>query len=218
LGYDSRIRDRRGRFWKHKKLFTYLEVLTHARDLADALNYLHEEAFPGSMCLHRDLKPDNIGFTINGSIKLFDFGLARIVEGVIPNGDKTYQMSGETGSLRYMSPEVAQYHPYNNKADVYSYGIVLWELITRKKPYAGLSKAKFYEKVIQGGTRPVIPKKWPKELRALISECWSVDMKERPSFSEILPRLESLIAEETVKGEKGRSKIMKLVQRHSTWF
>jgi len=51
-------------------------------------------------------------------------------------------------------------------------GIVLWELITRKKPYAGLSKAKFYEKVIQGGTRPVIPKKWPKELRALISECW----------------------------------------------
>ena len=61
LGYDSRIRDRRGRFWKHKKLFTYLEVLTHARDLADALNYLHEEAFPGSMCLHRDLKPDNIG-------------------------------------------------------------------------------------------------------------------------------------------------------------
>lgn len=218
LGYDSRIRDRRGRFWKHKKLFTYLEVLTHARDLADALNYLHEEAFPGSMCLHRDLKPDNIGFTINGSIKLFDFGLARIVEGVIPNGDKTYQMSGETGSLRYMSPEVAQYHPYNNKADVYSYGIVLWELITRKKPYAGLSKAKFYEKVIQGGTRPVIPKKWPKELRALISECWSVDMKERPSFSEILPRLESLITEETVKGEKGRSKIMKLVQRHSTWF
>ena len=60
LGYDTRIRDRRRRFWR-KKQFPYLDVLRIARSLASALHYCHKEAVPGSMVLHRDLKPDNIG-------------------------------------------------------------------------------------------------------------------------------------------------------------
>lgn len=69
LGYDTRIRDRRRRFWK-KKQFSYLEVLSCARSMADAMAYCHESAIPGSMVLHRDLKPDNIGFTLDGTVKL----------------------------------------------------------------------------------------------------------------------------------------------------
>ena len=64
LGYDTRIRDRRRRFWR-KKQRSYTESLTHAKNIANALEYLHERAVPGSMCLHRDLKPDNIGERIN---------------------------------------------------------------------------------------------------------------------------------------------------------
>ena len=60
LGYDTRIRDRRRRFWR-KKQFAYLDVLRIARSIASALHYCHEQAIPGSMVLHRDLKPDNIG-------------------------------------------------------------------------------------------------------------------------------------------------------------
>jgi serine/threonine protein kinase len=67
--------------------------------------YCQEEAIPGSMVLHRDLKPDNIGFTLNGVVKLLDFGLAKIVENASAQSDDTYDMSGETGSLRYMAPE-----------------------------------------------------------------------------------------------------------------
>jgi serine/threonine protein kinase len=104
LGYDTRIRDRRRRFWK-KKPFSYAEVLICARSIADAMAYCQEEAIPGSMVLHRDLKPDNIGFTLNGVVKLLDFGLAKIVENASAQSDDTYDMSGETGSLRYMAPE-----------------------------------------------------------------------------------------------------------------
>lgn len=121
LGYDTRIRDRRRRFWK-KKSFSFVDVLTHARSLAAALAYLHGRAIPGCMVIHRDLKPDNIGFTLDGTLKVLDFGLARLVENSSPYSDQVYHMSGETGSLRYMSPEVADSRPYNHKADVYSFG------------------------------------------------------------------------------------------------
>ena len=63
LGYDTRIRDRRRRFWR-KKQFSYLDVLRCARSIADAMAYCQGEAIPGSMVLHRDLKPDNIGESI----------------------------------------------------------------------------------------------------------------------------------------------------------
>jgi serine/threonine protein kinase len=60
LGYDTRIRDRRRRFWR-KKQFAYLNVLKTARSIASAMEYCHEEAVPGGIVLHRDLKPDNVG-------------------------------------------------------------------------------------------------------------------------------------------------------------
>ena len=70
LGYDTRIRDRRRRFWR-KKQFAYLDVLRTARAIACAMQYCHEQAVPGSMVLHRDLKPDNIGEYLVGRDFLF---------------------------------------------------------------------------------------------------------------------------------------------------
>ena len=80
LGYDTRIRDRRRRFWRKKQL-PFLDVLRCARSLACAMQYCHEQAIPGSMVLHRDLKPDNIGFTLDGKVKLIDFGLCAKPQG-----------------------------------------------------------------------------------------------------------------------------------------
>lgn len=104
LGYDTRIRDRRRRFWR-KKNFSYSDVLKCARSIASAMTYCQQEAIPDCMVLHRDLKPDNIGFTLNGTVKVIDFGLAKIVEHGSVESTDTYEMSGETGSLRYMAPE-----------------------------------------------------------------------------------------------------------------
>ena len=99
LGYDTRIRDRRRRFWR-KNQFSYLDVLRCARSIADAMAYCQGEAIPGSMVLHRDLKPDNIGFTLSGQVKVLDFGLAHVLDNATPESSDVYEMSGETGSVR----------------------------------------------------------------------------------------------------------------------
>jgi hypothetical protein len=88
-----------------KPTFTYPVLLQRARDLADSLDYLHRRFFPGCTLIHRDLKPDNVGFTGDGVLKLFDFGLCTLVRNR-PNATDTYEMTGNTGSLRYMAPEV----------------------------------------------------------------------------------------------------------------
>jgi len=216
LGYDTRIRDRRRRFWKRRQM-SYIEVLVHASSLASAMAYLQTEAFPSCMVLHRDLKPDNIGFTLDGALKLIDFGLAKIVENATPDSDDVYRMSGETGSLRYMAPEVADNLPYNHKGDVYSFGIILWEMTAYKKPYEGFSREAFYRRVVKGGERPLIAKKWPKELSKLMQQCWSAMIEDRPTFDEIVTRLAN-IKEGLERGEKKKGIMGGLMDRHSTWF
>jgi serine/threonine protein kinase len=105
-----------------KPMLTHYEILNHARSLALALQYCHRHAVPDSMILHRDLKPDNIAFTSDGVLKLLDFGLAKEVLHASADSNCVHEMSGKTGSYRYMAPEVGQTKPYNHKADVYSYG------------------------------------------------------------------------------------------------
>lgn len=179
-------------FQKKKIKFSYSEILTYSHDLAEALNYIHERAIPNSLCIHRDLKPDNIGFTHDGKLKIIDFGLACVVDVSSASSDERYQMSGETGSFRYMAPEVAEHNPYNEKADVYSYGVILWEMMTKKKAYNNFTLNQFYKLVVKSGERPKIPKNWPTDFTCIIEECWSADIKKRPSFSEISGRLNSL--------------------------
>jgi len=223
LGYDTRIRDRRRRFWRKKQL-PYLDVLRCARSLARAMQYCHEQAIPGSMVLHRDLKPDNIGFTLDGKVKLIDFGLARMLENSDPTSNDKYEMSGETGSLRYMAPEVAEGLPYNHKADAYSFGIIFWEMNAGKRPFNGLSRDTFYEQVVHGGGRPHLSKKWPAELNKLVSDCWNVDVDVRPTFGQIVDRIDDLLTNEKggkhtkIGGKKTLRRLSGIIDRHSTWF
>lgn len=220
LGYDNRIRDRRRRFWSKKKM-SYMDVLKCARSLADALAYCHGRAIPNVMVFHRDLKPDNVGFTLDGTVKLIDFGLARIVENASVSNE-VYEMSGETGSLRYMAPEVADCQPYNQKADVYSFGIILWELVAFKKPYDGMNREEFYSRVVHGGERPMVTKKWPEDLKELMKSCWDAEVIQRPNFSDIVEILDSMAAGEKdgdTKKKRPKNKFVSaLIDRHSMWF
>jgi serine/threonine protein kinase len=181
-----------------------------------------------------------IGFTLDGTVKLLDFGLAKVVEHATIDCDEVYAMSGETGSLRYMAPEVAEGLPYNYTADVYSFGIVLWELNATKKPYEGLNRELFYERVVHGGERPPLGRKWPNELTSLISECWDADIFNRPKFRDIVVRIDSMLLKEKGGGKsishtngidykestehkeskprKFLPKISGMIDRHSTWF
>lgn len=136
-----------GKYIYPKQTFTFKKVLQHAYNLADALNHMHRGCHPGGTILHRDLKPDNVGFTSDGRIKLLDFGLCSCVHTSL-DSNVSYQMSGYTGSLRYMAPEVALKKPYNEKVDVYSFGVMLWQMASDDLPFDGLTRAEFMQEVV----------------------------------------------------------------------
>mmetsp|Transcript_10610 Transcript_10610/g.15796 ORF Transcript_10610/g.15796 Transcript_10610/m.15796 type:complete len:90 (+) Transcript_10610:270-539(+) len=88
------------------------------------MKFIHFDAFPGYHAIHRDLKPDNIVF-LDNTVKLMDFGLACLVP-QSTSSSTYYKMTGDTGTLRYMAPEVATHNPYNEKVDVYSFSLIVW--------------------------------------------------------------------------------------------
>ncbi|XP_064992023.1 serine/threonine-protein kinase STY46-like [Musa acuminata AAA Group] len=104
-------------------------------------------------------------------------------------------MTAETGTYRWMAPEVIEHKPYDHKADVFSFGIVMWELLTAKLPYEYLTPLQAAVGVVQKGLRPTLPKNTHPKLDELLHKCWQQDPAARPDFSEILEILQ-LIAKE----------------------
>jgi serine/threonine protein kinase len=104
-----------------------LEILLQ---IAAALAYLHEKNV-----MFRDLKPENVGFDIRGDVKLFDFGLAKILPGNSDPYEDSYKMS-IAGTPRYMSPEILCQSQCNLKADVYTFSMVMWEVLSLERPFS----------------------------------------------------------------------------------
>ena len=145
---------------------------------------------------------------MDGTLKVFDFGLSRIVPNSSPQSDETYKLSGGTGSLRYMAPEVARgTSPYNHKADIYSFGIILWELFTFQQPYETMNRKEHYERVVCGGERPFVSKISPNDLANIIRDCWHVDPQKRPTFQSIALALVEMLDNERSKVYKNPSRV-----------
>lgn len=163
-----------------------------------------------------------MGFTSNGTLKLFDFGLVTCVK-TRNESSQTYEMTGYTGSLRYMAPEVALRKPYSEKVDVYSYGIMLWQMARDKVPFKGFSKDQYMKQVVHDSERPKIDKNWPAGFSNLLKICWHSDPEKRPSFSVIVLELNKLIS--SVEGDTGKAKRGKSIKgadpssaASSSWF
>ncbi|KAB5557732.1 hypothetical protein DKX38_008641 [Salix brachista] len=154
-------------------------LLRVAIDVSKGMHCLHQNNI-----VHRDLKSANLLMDENGVAKVADFGVARVQ-------DQSGVMTAETGTYRWMAPEVIGHKPYNHKADVFSFGIVLWELLTGKLPYEHLSPLQAAVGVIQG-LRPPIPSHSHPKLAELLERCWQQDPSLRPEFSEILELLQQL--------------------------
>eukprot|EP00210_Caulerpa_lentillifera_P001441 g1383.t1 len=161
---------------KHGPL-TLLEVCRIALDVSRGMDYLHRMHI-----IHRDLKTANLLIDNTGTVKIADFGVARIMDAVCC-------ATAETGTYRWMAPEVIEHKPYDHKIDVYSFGILLWELLTGEVPYRGMTPLQAAVSVVQRNLRPPIPMHCPVSLAHLMHACWARSPSSRPDFSEITQSL-----------------------------
>lgn len=173
----------------HEQYKPFPAMNARARELADALEYLHSKVAPDISIIHRDIKPDNIG--ISGvNFKLIDFGLSISVK-KRSHPNEAYLMTGCTGSLRYMAPEVARREAYNEKVDVHSFGILLWQLATCSTPFPDHTRETFMKEVIHDGRRPKLYPNWPQWFTDLLQQCWHPISNRRPSFHTVFRVLEA---------------------------
>lgn len=156
-----------------------------ADDVANGMSYLHRKNV-----LHRDIKPANVlleGNIESGSFsaKLTDFGVA-----IMHQGDEEH--TAETGTYRWMSPEVIRHEYYSFMADVYSYAVVCWQLVTHEEPFQGLSQIEAAGKVALEDARPPFPPNTPHLIKALIEKCWNAQPDKRLTFPEIAVELKAI--------------------------
>ncbi|XP_076819477.1 mitogen-activated protein kinase kinase kinase 7-like isoform X2 [Clavelina lepadiformis] len=151
---------------------------------ATGVAYLH--GMKPKALIHRDLKPPNLLLTNNGVVlKICDFGTAC---------DQHTHMTNNKGSAAWMAPEVFEGCQYSEKCDVFSWGIILWEVLTRKKPFDELGGPAFRIMwAVHTGTRPSLIQGCPKPVEQLMTRCWSAKPNERPSMNEVVEAMIDLM-------------------------
>mmetsp|Transcript_24575 Transcript_24575/g.44121 ORF Transcript_24575/g.44121 Transcript_24575/m.44121 type:complete len:510 (-) Transcript_24575:82-1611(-) len=167
---------------RNKKLAVRLKV---AFDISAAMKFLHSKSI-----IYRDLKPENLGFDVRGDIKLFDLGLVKELHPKEKDKRGNYKLS-MAGTPRYMAPEVGLYQPYNLSADVYSFSMLLWEILTLEKPLCDFTYTRLKNEIFMEGDRPPIRKVFNKKMRDLIASGWSQNPMNRPSMDRVYDELKS---------------------------
>nr|AAI71673.1 LOC405768 protein [Danio rerio] len=158
------------------------QVMTWAMEIAKGMHYLHAEA--PLKVIHRDLKSRNVVLTADNVLKICDFGASKMVS-------HTTHMS-LVGTFPWMAPEVIQSLPVSETCDTYSYGVVLWEMLTREVPFKGFEGLQVAWLVVEKHERPTIPSSCPASFADLMRRCWNAEPKERPQFKQILSTLETM--------------------------
>ena len=159
---------------QNNKPFTESEILNYFTQICLALKHIHEKKI-----IHRDLKSGNIFLMKNGLVKLGDFGISKGFERTM---EKAKTM---VGTPYYLSPEILENKPYDAKSDIWSLGILLYEMMTFKMPFNANSLPMLSVKIMKGNYTPP-PSLYTKELREIVSKCLMLNPDDRPTIQEIL--------------------------------
>src|SRR5579863_393873 len=164
--------------WAKQEPRTWRQIVELLTGVADGLAAAHQAGI-----LHRDIKPDNILVAKNGYAKLADFGLAKLDEGA--HGEATRTVTeGRTrlgmllGTIAYMSPEQASGKPLDARSDIFSFGIVLYEILGSKRPFTGASDLELLKTIIHGSPEP-LGAEVPLALRNVVEKALEKDPAER---------------------------------------
>jgi serine/threonine protein kinase len=162
---------------------TARQQIIYATQLAQGMNYLHTCKPP---IIHRDLKPANLLIDHSGVLKISDFGLSKVRPDPGKNETEAFVMTGETGSYRFMAPEVFRHEQYNETVDIYSYAMILFYLLIGRPPWPNLAGVDAVRRASEEGDRPTIPRDLDQRMQNLLKECWDDNPKVRPPFEAIL--------------------------------
>lgn len=162
---------------EHKSL-PLEKIISVGLDIANGMGYIHSQGV-----VHRDVKPENIIFDAEWCAKIVDFGIAC---------EEAYcdPLANDPGTFRWMAPEMMKHKPYGRKVDVYSFGLILWEMLTGSVPYEDLTPFQAAFAVFDKNVRPAMPSSCPAALRVLIEQCWASQADKRPEFWQIVQLLE----------------------------
>lgn len=104
-----------------------------------------------------------------------------------------YEMSGGTGSRRFMAPEVALGQPYNLSADIYSFSILFWELVALEKAFGKMSQEDHRENVIKKNDRPLVKPHWTPAIQSILQNCWKRNPRERLNAKDLYTQLKQQV-------------------------
>ncbi|XP_028578828.1 ephrin type-A receptor 7 isoform X4 [Podarcis muralis] len=170
---------------KHDGQFTVIQLVGMLRGIAAGMRYLADMGY-----VHRDLAARNILVNSNLVCKVSDFGLSRVIE---DDPEAVYTTTGGKIPVRWTAPEAIQYRKFTSASDVWSYGIVMWEVMSYgERPYWDMSNQDVI-KAIEEGYRLPAPMDCPAGLHQLMLDCWQKERAERPKFEQIVGILDKMI-------------------------
>jgi len=203
-----------------KEEFTWSRAFTFCKQMTRAISTLHNWKPP---IVHRDLKSQNLLVSNSGELKVCDFGLARTTSDTSTLNPTTFDDGQSTlvklrGTFQFTAPEIYAKNIYTFKADIYSLGVVFWELFTRllkgkyEQPFSEYKNLQFdFQIIIQVAKkdlRPTLPDNCPPKLAALIKICWDPKPDSRPTIEQLITGID-LVEKEYLDNKSSWDQLLK---------